>query len=80
MSFTASSAICVASSRVGASTNVDGAAAPPPREALRAAAADVTHGSRNATVLPEPVCAVAMTSCPASARGIVCFWMGVGVS
>jgi hypothetical protein len=44
---------------------------------LRPTAVEMT-GSRNATVLPLPVCAHAMTSCPRRASGIVCFWMGVG--
>eukprot|EP00964_Phaeocystis_antarctica_P082630 scaffold51854_cov53-Phaeocystis_antarctica.AAC.1 len=36
------------------------------------------RGSRKAVVLPLPVCAHAMTSWPLSARGTVCFWIGVG--
>jgi hypothetical protein len=35
-------------------------------------------GSANAAVLPVPVCALPMTSRPASTSGIERNWMGVG--
>jgi len=37
----------------------------------------LVEATRNAAVLPVPVCAWPATSCPASARGSVCAWIGV---
>src|SRR3712207_5925028 len=37
-------------------------------------------GRPNAAVLPVPVCAWPMTSCPARSSGIACSWMGLGAS
>ena len=39
-----------------------------------------SSGSPNAAVLPVPVCAWPITSCPASSSGITCSWTGVGSS
>ena len=58
-----SSRICAASSRVGASTS-----ARVVRRGLSMRRFRI--GSRNAAVLPLPVCAVAMTSLPCRAGGI----------
>ena len=73
-----SSSICDASSRVGARMSAAGragcgpsrsAASPASAPTSAAATTSAISGSRNATVLPEPVCAVAITSWPASASG-----------
>ena len=62
------SSIWVASSRVGEST-----IACTPRGSVPARAASrSTVGSKNASVLPEPVLALAMTSWPARASGSAC--------
>mmetsp|Transcript_24077 Transcript_24077/g.71596 ORF Transcript_24077/g.71596 Transcript_24077/m.71596 type:complete len:428 (+) Transcript_24077:1204-2487(+) len=74
----ASSWICCASSRVGASTNARGPRVD--RSALRAAAASQRRGSRKPSVFPDPVCAIATTSRPASVSGSDCAWIGLGAS
>ena len=61
----ASSLICTASSRVGASTHIVG----PARGSLRVAAQCMKPGSRKPHVLPDPVLAMAMRSAPRSATG-----------
>mmetsp|Transcript_17298 Transcript_17298/g.60007 ORF Transcript_17298/g.60007 Transcript_17298/m.60007 type:complete len:255 (-) Transcript_17298:387-1151(-) len=74
---------CAASSRVGANTRATGRAGVSRRfvstSAARGFKAPTMRGTRNATVLPDPVCAHASTSWPAKARGTVCFWIGVAV-
>src|SRR3712207_1035557 len=60
------------SSRVGVSTS-----------ACTSSSAGSTNsiiGRPNAAVLPVPVCAWPMTSCPARSSGIACSWMGLGAS
>ena len=68
----ATSSICWASSRVGVMTSMSGPSPAPacPRR--------LSVGSRNASVLPVPVCAAASTSLPASTRGMACACTGVG--
>ena len=77
---THSSAICVASSRVGASTSTRGAFGCPgigpgllPQSCLNA-------GTRKPSVLPLPVFATPMTSDPASAGGQAWPWIAEGVA
>lgn len=70
----ASVLICMASSRVGASTSMVG----PARASLRSAWMWSMPGSRKPHVLPEPVLAMATRSRPLSAMGQACAWMGVG--
>ena len=66
----ASSAICWISSRVGAM--------------IRACSCCTStwmrcnSGNKNASVLPVPVWALAITSCPLKMRGIDFSWIGVG--
>mmetsp|Transcript_37501 Transcript_37501/g.120542 ORF Transcript_37501/g.120542 Transcript_37501/m.120542 type:complete len:216 (+) Transcript_37501:1102-1749(+) len=74
----ASSWICWASSRVGASTNASG-----PRVfrfSFRLDAASHSRGRRKPMVLPEPVWATATTSLPRNVSGRDWAWMGVGAS
>ena len=70
----ASSLICTASSRVGASTSMLG----PARGSVRVAMICRKPGSRKPQVLPLPVLAMATRSRPSSAIGHDCAWMGVG--
>mmetsp|Transcript_63351 Transcript_63351/g.196584 ORF Transcript_63351/g.196584 Transcript_63351/m.196584 type:complete len:276 (+) Transcript_63351:665-1492(+) len=76
-----SASICVASSRVGASTRTGGLAAEEPPLAPPAAsvsAISLKAGSRKARVLPLPVLATATRSLPVTAAGQPCAWMGEG--
>ena len=70
-----SSPTCLASSRVGASTSARGAR---PRASLAALSPRRRSmmGSAKASVLPEPVRALAIMSRPASSRAKDCAWMG----
>ena len=68
--FFSSTAICCASSRVGVITNAC-------TKGL-AASRRSTIGTKNASVLPVPVCALAITSRPANKAGIACSWTGIG--
>jgi hypothetical protein len=70
----ASALICMASSRVGASTSTVG----PARGSRRVALMCMMPGSRKPQVLPEPVLAMATQSRPDSAMGHAMAWMGVG--
>jgi len=70
----ASSLICTASSRVGASTSRVG----PPRGSLRVAFMCSMPGSRKPHVLPDPVLAIDTISLPWQAMGQDWAWMGVG--
>mmetsp|Transcript_70410 Transcript_70410/g.195965 ORF Transcript_70410/g.195965 Transcript_70410/m.195965 type:complete len:244 (-) Transcript_70410:371-1102(-) len=79
----ASSVICTASSRVGTSTRITGDAVASfpadsarPWRALRSRC--TAAGSRNASVLPLPVCARPITSRPASTSGRACACIGMG--
>mmetsp|Transcript_6853 Transcript_6853/g.27943 ORF Transcript_6853/g.27943 Transcript_6853/m.27943 type:complete len:283 (+) Transcript_6853:532-1380(+) len=64
---------CCASSFVGESSSALG---PPASSSLDASL--VTIGSKNASVLPDPVGATASSSLPSNRMGIACLWMGVG--
>lgn len=70
----ASSLICTASSRVGASTAIVG----PTRGSLLVAAQCVKPGSKNPHVLPDPVLAIEIRSEPLRATAQDWAWMGVG--
>ena len=83
----ASFSICCASSRVGAMTTAAGATGTiwylrPGRGAgapeLARVVASHMSGTRKPIVLPDPVCATAITSRPASVSGSDCAWIGVG--
>src|SRR3990172_6326686 len=73
-SWRASSVICIASSRVGASTTMRAflPRTPAPRR--------WSEGRTKAAVLPVPVRARPITSWPSSAGGMACAWIGVGAS
>mmetsp|Transcript_119736 Transcript_119736/g.344035 ORF Transcript_119736/g.344035 Transcript_119736/m.344035 type:complete len:228 (+) Transcript_119736:2201-2884(+) len=66
-------AVCMASSRVGES-----ATARNPTDTECAFNLSTT-GIKNAAVFPEPVRAMATTSCPSRMTGMVFLWIGVGV-
>ena len=68
--------ICIASSRVGARTRIDG----PWRGSTREASTLRKPGTRKPKVLPEPVLATPITSRFAIAAGHVCAWMTEGAS
>mmetsp|Transcript_49705 Transcript_49705/g.106210 ORF Transcript_49705/g.106210 Transcript_49705/m.106210 type:complete len:269 (+) Transcript_49705:405-1211(+) len=72
----ASSWICCASSRVGASTTPTGPRSL--RSVLLRVAASHSSGIKKPIVLPEPVWATPTTSRPASEMGSDCAWIGVG--
>ena len=72
----ASSLICTASSRVGASTAMVG----PTRGSRRVAAQCMNPGSRNPHVLPEPVLAIEIRSDPRRATAHDWAWIGVGAA
>mmetsp|Transcript_88815 Transcript_88815/g.246726 ORF Transcript_88815/g.246726 Transcript_88815/m.246726 type:complete len:472 (+) Transcript_88815:423-1838(+) len=77
-SFRASSEICIASSRTGASTRAMGVTAC--RNKGRWASMCTMAGSRYDRLLPLPGRAMPTRSCPPSARGSTCAWMGTGAS
>jgi hypothetical protein len=64
--------ICIASSRVGARTSMIG---PSPRLNSGCALMCTIPGSRNASVLPDPVSATPIMSRPESATGQPCAWI-----
>ena len=70
-SFSASTAICSASSRVGVMTRPIGPFSLCGRQRFM-------NGRRNAAVLPVPVCAWPITSWPFMAAGMTASWTGVG--
>ena len=72
----ASSWICTASSRVGAIMIARGLLTPSVA-VTGSVSRQLKVASRNAAVLPVPVCACPATSMPASARGRVPAWIGV---
>ena len=66
---------CIASSRVGTTTNAYGALVPRTARCSR-----VRIGRANAAVLPVPVAAWPSTSRPATSGGIASRWIAVGSS
>lgn len=66
------------SSRVGESTSAEGEDRRLSRMGRGEASSRAIVGSRKDAVLPDPVCAHAITSLPPKAAGMVCFWIGVG--
>ena len=85
VSFSISFSIWSASSRVGASTSPLGQTAPlpssaPPSSRRPPSSSRCSIGSRNASVLPLPVCAMHTRSAPASASGRECDCTGVGAA